>query len=298
MKLAIEAQGTKITTVEGLGSTANSPKCNRPLWKRTPLMCGYCTPGFVDERDALLETEPAPDRRGGRVACSGNLCGAATQTPAVLTAALKVPASRSRTRRSHPPCLVWPEKTLRDRPENAGADGPRKVTGAANIPRTSARRLLYGMIYRSHWPAALSPAINIEKAKQVPGITAVVVETPGRSDPSRFYGEELAAFRHIPTGRLDALRVIEVEATPLPFVVKEEISKKPDSPRVWPNVPNLAEANVKRRRRRQAFANAAGRRGRFIHHASAAHQPLETHGIRFSVTPDHVTCWLRPRRHV
>jgi xanthine dehydrogenase YagT iron-sulfur-binding subunit len=63
-KLAIEAQGCEITTVEGLAKTENSRRCNRRLSKRTPCMCGYCTPGFVMSVTALLQMESASNGRG------------------------------------------------------------------------------------------------------------------------------------------------------------------------------------------------------------------------------------------
>ena len=91
---------------------------------------------------------------------------------------------------------------------------------------------------------------------------------------------------------LDALRAIEVEATPLPFVVKEETAKNPDAPRVWPDAPNLGEANVKEKGDvDKAFAEAAAVVEGFFTTPVQLHQPLETHGNTVSATDDGVTCW-------
>jgi xanthine dehydrogenase YagR molybdenum-binding subunit len=189
--------------------------------------------------------------------------------------------------------LSWPNKpdvighgTLR-------VDGPAKVTGAAKYSSdVQPGGWLYGMIYRSRWPAAHVTGIDIEKAKQIPGIKAAVVERKGERTV-RFYGEELAAVAGTSKQAcLDALRVIEVEATPLPFVVKEEIARNPDSSRVWPDTPNLGDANVREKGDvDKAFASAAGVAEGFFTTQVQLHNCLETHGNTVSVTDDGVTCW-------
>ncbi len=78
------------------------------------------------------------------------------------------------------------------------------------------------MILRSRWPAARIKKIHLENASRLPGIKAAVAIRKGER-LVRYYGEELAAVAGITKQAcLDALRLIEVEATPLPFVVKEE----------------------------------------------------------------------------
>ena len=130
------------------------------------------------------------------------------------------------------------------------------------------------------------------KPGKFPGIKAAVVEREG-GRTVRFYGEELAAVAGVSKQAcLDALRAIVVEATPLPFVVKEETAKNPDSPRVWPDAPNLAEPNVKEKGDvDKAFAGAAAVVEGFFTTPVQVHHPLETHGNTVSVTNDGVTCW-------
>ncbi|MGD0060252.1 MAG: xanthine dehydrogenase family protein molybdopterin-binding subunit [Verrucomicrobiia bacterium] len=189
--------------------------------------------------------------------------------------------------------LSWPAK-----PDVVGAsttriDTPAKVTGAAKYPSdVQPGGWLYGMIYRSRWPAAHVTRVNVDKARQVPGIKAAVVEREGERTV-RFYGEELAAVAGVSKQAcLDALRAIVVEATPLPFVVKEEMAKNPDSPRVWPDAPNLADPNVKEKGDvDKAFAEAAAVVEGFFTTPVQVHHPLETHGNTVSVTNDGVTCW-------
>src|SRR5258706_12491238 len=88
---------------------------------------------------------------------------------------------------------AWSEKRVHIGSHAKRIDAPAKVTGAAKYSSdVQPEGWLYGMIYRSRWPAARVTSVNIEKAKQIPGIKAVVVERDGERTV-RFYGEELAA---------------------------------------------------------------------------------------------------------
>src|ERR1017187_8849459 len=189
--------------------------------------------------------------------------------------------------------LSWPAKRDVVGQNTPRVDGPAKVTGAAKYSSdVQPEDWLYGMIYRSHWPAAKVTRVNVEKAKQIPGIKAAVVERDGER-AVRFYGEELAAVAGTSKQAcLDALLVIEVEATPLPFVVNEETAKNPNSPRVWPDTANLTEPNVREKGDvDKAFSAAAAVVEGFFTTPTQLHQPLETHGNTVSVTYDGVTCW-------
>ena len=86
--LAIEAQGKKITTVEGLAVNGKLSKVQEAFVEQDALMCGYCTPGFVMSVTALLKMNPKPTEAEVRHACSGNLCRCGTY-PRILQAALK-----------------------------------------------------------------------------------------------------------------------------------------------------------------------------------------------------------------
>lgn len=86
--LAIEAQGKKITTVEGLSQGGKLSPVQEAFISEDALMCGYCTPGFVMSVTALLKSNPHPTADEVRHACSGNLCRCGTY-PRILQAALK-----------------------------------------------------------------------------------------------------------------------------------------------------------------------------------------------------------------
>jgi len=79
MKLAIEAQGHDITTVEGISPAGKLSAVQQAIVDGDASMCGYCTPGFVMTATALFENNPHPTADELRVACSGNICRCGTQ---------------------------------------------------------------------------------------------------------------------------------------------------------------------------------------------------------------------------
>jgi aerobic-type carbon monoxide dehydrogenase small subunit (CoxS/CutS family) len=87
-KLAVEAQGRDITTVEGLAQDGKLSAVQQAFVDEDALMCGYCTPGFVMSVTALLRQNPHPTAEQVRHACAGNLCRCGTY-PRVMHAALK-----------------------------------------------------------------------------------------------------------------------------------------------------------------------------------------------------------------
>lgn len=87
MMLAVDAQGKKITTVEGLGTPEKMSPVQEAFVEQDALMCGFCTPGFVMSCTALLQKNPNPTLEEVKRACSGNICRCGTY-PRVFEAAL------------------------------------------------------------------------------------------------------------------------------------------------------------------------------------------------------------------
>jgi xanthine dehydrogenase YagT iron-sulfur-binding subunit len=87
-KLAIEAQGHKITTIEGLSSDGELSPVQKAFVDKDALQCGYCTPGFVMSVTALLKENPHPTADEIRHACAGNLCRCGTH-PHIIQAAFQ-----------------------------------------------------------------------------------------------------------------------------------------------------------------------------------------------------------------
>ena len=74
MLLAIQAEGTKITTVEGLAPDGELTALQRSFNEHHALQCGYCTPGMLMSATALLERNPSPSEEEVRIALQGNIC--------------------------------------------------------------------------------------------------------------------------------------------------------------------------------------------------------------------------------
>jgi aerobic-type carbon monoxide dehydrogenase small subunit (CoxS/CutS family) len=77
--LAIEVQGKKIRTVEGLAS-ANGQlhPVQQAFCDKDALMCGFCTPGFVMASVGLLEKHPNPTPEQIKKGLDGNICRCGT----------------------------------------------------------------------------------------------------------------------------------------------------------------------------------------------------------------------------
>jgi aerobic-type carbon monoxide dehydrogenase small subunit (CoxS/CutS family) len=75
MLLAIQADGSKITTVEGLaGADGELTPLQRAFSASHALQCGYCTPGMLLSATYLLEQNPHPNDEEIRRGIQGNIC--------------------------------------------------------------------------------------------------------------------------------------------------------------------------------------------------------------------------------
>ena len=72
--LALQAEGSEVTTVEGLSDGLDLAPLQRAFLEKGGVQCGFCTPGMLISATALLETNPHPTERDVRIALSGNLC--------------------------------------------------------------------------------------------------------------------------------------------------------------------------------------------------------------------------------
>jgi carbon-monoxide dehydrogenase small subunit len=75
LMLAVSADGSAITTVEGLAAPDGTPAPLQQAFQECHgLQCGFCTPGFLMTLTALLDERPDPTRDEVVEAISGNLC--------------------------------------------------------------------------------------------------------------------------------------------------------------------------------------------------------------------------------
>lgn len=72
--LAHSVAGATIETIESLGHDGNLSRLQRAFHEHLGTQCGFCTPGMIMASEALLRTNPHPDREEIRTALAGNLC--------------------------------------------------------------------------------------------------------------------------------------------------------------------------------------------------------------------------------
>ena len=72
--LAVQADGARITTIEGLTGNAELTPLQEAFWAKHGLQCGFCTPGMIMAAVGLLQDNPKPSEREIREGISGNFC--------------------------------------------------------------------------------------------------------------------------------------------------------------------------------------------------------------------------------
>lgn len=74
LMLAVQADGSSISTIEGLSDNGEIADLQEAFVQRNALQCGFCTPGMLLTAAELLRREPSPTRAIIRTYLSGNLC--------------------------------------------------------------------------------------------------------------------------------------------------------------------------------------------------------------------------------
>jgi carbon-monoxide dehydrogenase small subunit len=74
MVLAVECDGARIVTVEGLASEDRLAPVQETILRAGGVQCGFCTPGILISAHALLQRNPTPGEDEIREALVGNLC--------------------------------------------------------------------------------------------------------------------------------------------------------------------------------------------------------------------------------
>ena len=83
LMLAIQAEGSKVVTVEGLTPPDGLSPLQQRFREHHALQCGCCTPGFLTTAHALLTREPDASEDRIRHVLSGNLCRCTGYIPIV-----------------------------------------------------------------------------------------------------------------------------------------------------------------------------------------------------------------------
>jgi carbon-monoxide dehydrogenase small subunit len=72
--LAVQADGTQVTTIEGVAGSSVLNALQTALWEQHAVQCGYCTPGMVLSLTDLLSRNAKPSQSEIRHWIDGNVC--------------------------------------------------------------------------------------------------------------------------------------------------------------------------------------------------------------------------------
>jgi carbon-monoxide dehydrogenase small subunit len=72
--LAVQAEGSSVTTIEGLADGENLHPMQAAFWEKHGLQCGFCTPGMIMAAVDLLNRNADPTDDEIRHAIEGNYC--------------------------------------------------------------------------------------------------------------------------------------------------------------------------------------------------------------------------------
>lgn len=72
--LAVQADGSTLTTIEGLATNSALHPMQQAFWDQHGLQCGYCTPGMIMAAAKLVENNPGITEQEIRHGLEGNIC--------------------------------------------------------------------------------------------------------------------------------------------------------------------------------------------------------------------------------
>jgi len=72
--LAVQAEGTQVTTIEGIAKDGKLHPMQQAFIDNHGLQCGFCTPGMVMSAIDLVKKNPNPDEKTVRDNLEGNIC--------------------------------------------------------------------------------------------------------------------------------------------------------------------------------------------------------------------------------
>ena len=74
LTLAVDVQGKKIVTIEGLAQDGEPHPLQKAFVQKGAIQCGFCTPGMILTAKAFLNQNPNPSEEEVKQAISGNIC--------------------------------------------------------------------------------------------------------------------------------------------------------------------------------------------------------------------------------
>ncbi len=248
---AFKAQGAAVLTIEGLAEGDTLHPLQAAFVEHAAVQCGFCTPGLIMTSAALLRSNPNPTDQDIKIALKDTYCRCTG-----YTSVLQAVKSAGRVLRGEEKLAV--NEPSVDEPMNHISrsepvqDVNDRVTGRAKYTDDFIfDGMLHARTLRSRYPHARVRGINVEKARALPGVRAVLTATdvPGENvhglvhldwpvlcavgDKVRYMGDAVAIVAaDTPLLADQALDLIDVEYEPLSVVADPVYANTPDAPLV------------------------------------------------------------------
>jgi putative selenate reductase molybdopterin-binding subunit len=265
-QLAVWMDGHSVQTVEGLLKNGELSAVQQSFVAHDAPQCGFCTSGQLMSATALLNATPHPTPEQARVAMTGNICRCSNYNHYVAATVAAANGTQSPQRGERFASASSPVAAMTViGHDTSRIDAVERVSGKAKYTAdVSLPGMLYARVLRSPHPHARVGAIDLSKARALPGVKAIVTHencdvvwgagsisggaqyndeikkvTRHRryafNNPVRFVGDPVAAVaavdRHVAE---EALQLIAVDYETLPFVLDPEEALKPDAVKIWP----------------------------------------------------------------
>jgi CO/xanthine dehydrogenase Mo-binding subunit/aerobic-type carbon monoxide dehydrogenase small subunit (CoxS/CutS family) len=301
---AVEADGHEVTTIEGLAVGGHLDPVQQAFADNFASQCGYCTPGMIMTAKALLARNPHPSEAEIRDGIRGNLCRCTGY--AKIVQAISAAAGATVTSQDRPGAHAVVGRSVRR------IDADEKVTGKAEYAYDMALPgMVYGDILRSPLAHARITRIDTARARELPGVLAVLTqadmpsahfgaftqdETALADGVVRYVGEGVAAVIAADEETAQAaLELIDVDYEPLPAVVDPEAAMAEGAPQLHEG----AERNIVAHNRviggdiEQGFAEADVIYEDRFETSRQCHVCLEPHAVIADWHPSgRVTLWM------
>jgi len=251
--LAVDTDGKKVETIEGLAKSDELHPIQRAFIEKGAIQCGYCTPGMIMRTKTLLDKNPNPTGEEIKKGLSGNLCRCTGYTKivdAVKTASDYLNGKTPKEIKYQPQKSAINLNVVGKRLSKI--DAPDKATGrAVYTDDIQLPNMIYGKLLLSTVAHANIVSIDTSKAKALQGVKAVLTgadvpditwgTSPARYDEYilakgkvRFVGDVVAAVAAIDEETCyKALKLIDVVYDELPAVFDPAEAMKDGAPRLF-----------------------------------------------------------------
>lgn len=261
--------GKNITTIEGMAEKERDAYAYA-FTNAGAVQCGFCIPGMVISSKALLDVNPDPSEEEIRKALKGNICRCTGYVKIVEAVKLVAKILRENIEVPKVGCKGLVGDNLHR------VDAVAKTLGKAEyVDDVRIEGMVYGSAVRTKYPRALVKSIDIEEAKNYPGVVAVLTakDIPGSNkvghlkkdwdtlipegEITRYLGDSVALVAAETKEALEAAKkLVKVEYEELTPLTCPEEALKEDAPEIHEGGNLLVEKQLIRGNAQEKIENS------------------------------------------